>query len=65
MTDYKKIREKMHERFSKTFEKLHKSELTDKQHEFQSDWYRPARCTECGQRREHNTHKSADEKDTK
>jgi hypothetical protein len=29
MTDYKKIREEMHERFSKTFEKLHMSEKND------------------------------------
>jgi hypothetical protein len=29
MKDYKKIREEMHERFSKTFEKLHMSEKND------------------------------------
>lgn len=58
MTDYKKIREDIYEKHSKSFEKLHMSELSGNHHEFLSDWYRPARCTECGQTRHHNIHKT-------
>lgn len=36
---------------------LPQKETSDNTHEFVSDWYRPARCVNCGQTRDHAIHK--------